>query len=53
VTVVDRKSGETVGEVSVGLEPEGMSVSPDSKVTVATSETTSMAHSSTTTRWNC
>ncbi len=28
----------------MGLEPEGMSVSPDSGVTVATSETTSMAH---------
>ena len=28
----------------VGVEPEGMGVSPDSKFTVATSESTSMAH---------
>jgi PQQ-dependent catabolism-associated beta-propeller protein len=28
----------------VGIEPEGMAVSPDNKITVATSEATSMAH---------
>ena len=28
----------------VGVEPEGMTVSPDDKFTVATSESTSMAH---------
>jgi PQQ-dependent catabolism-associated beta-propeller protein len=33
-----------LGEVPVGVEPEGMSVSPDNKYTVATSESTSMAH---------
>ena len=31
-------------EIPVGVEPEGMGVSPDSKYTVATSESTSMAH---------
>ncbi|MEM9591523.1 MAG: PQQ-dependent catabolism-associated beta-propeller protein, partial [Pseudomonadota bacterium] len=31
-------------EVPVGVEPEGMRVSPDGKVTVATSESSSMAH---------
>jgi len=30
--------------VPVGVEPEGMGVSPDGKILVATSETTSMAH---------
>ena len=33
-----------LAEVPVGVEPEGMTVSPDGKYTVATSESTSMAH---------
>jgi PQQ-dependent catabolism-associated beta-propeller protein len=33
-----------LGEVPVGVEPEGMNVSPDDKYTAATSESTSMAH---------
>ena len=44
VTVMDTKSGDVTAEIPVGVEPEGMGVSPDSKYTVATSESTSMAH---------
>ena len=33
-----------VTEIPVGTEPEGMGMSPDGKVMVATSETTNMAH---------
>ena len=41
---MDIKSGDILAEVPVGVEPEGMGVSPDGKFTVATSESTSMAH---------
>ena len=44
VTIMDIKSGDILAEVPVGVEPEGMGVSPDGKFTVATSESTSMAH---------
>ena len=44
VTIMDIKSGEVLGEVPVGVEPEGMTVSSDDQYTVATSESTSMAH---------
>ena len=43
-TVMDTKTGEVLGEIAVGVEPEGVGVSPDSKFTVVTSESTSMAH---------
>src|SRR4029079_14006410 len=33
-----------IGEVQVGVEPEGMAISPDGKILVNTSETTNMAH---------
>jgi PQQ-dependent catabolism-associated beta-propeller protein len=33
-----------LGEVQVGVEPEGMGLSPDGKILVNTSETTNMAH---------
>ena len=33
-----------LGEVAVGVEPEGMGLSPDGKILVNTSETTNMAH---------
>src|SRR5262249_3405676 len=33
-----------LGEVQVGVEPEGMGLSPDGKMLVSTSETTNMAH---------
>ena len=41
---MDIKSGDMLAEIPVGVEPEGMGVSPDCKFTVATSESTSMAH---------
>ena len=41
---MDIKSSDVLGEVPVGVEPDGMTVSPDNKYTVATSESTSMAH---------
>ncbi len=33
-----------IAEVPVGVEPEGMGISPDGKIVVNTSETTNMAH---------
>jgi PQQ-dependent catabolism-associated beta-propeller protein len=33
-----------LGEVQVGVEPEGMGLSPDGRILVNTSETTNMAH---------
>jgi len=33
-----------LAEIPVGVEPEGMGISPDGKVLVTTSETTNMAH---------
>ncbi len=33
-----------LGDVQVGVEPEGMGLSPDGKILVNTSETTNMAH---------
>jgi PQQ-dependent catabolism-associated beta-propeller protein len=44
VTVVDVDTGEKVTEIPVGVEPEGMGISPDGKILVNTSETTNMAH---------
>jgi len=44
VTVLDLTPGTTPTQIQVGVEPEGMAVSPDDKYLVATSETTSMAH---------
>src|SRR3546814_10498078 len=44
VTVIDLESGTAVAEIPVGVEPEGMGVSPDGKTIVNTSETTNMAH---------
>src|SRR6202042_238542 len=44
VTIIDMEKRTAVGQVSVGTEPEGMAVSPDSKTLVCTSETTSMVH---------
>jgi PQQ-dependent catabolism-associated beta-propeller protein len=41
---MDINSGRVLGTIAVGGEPEGMAVSPDDKYTVATSESTSMAH---------
>jgi PQQ-dependent catabolism-associated beta-propeller protein len=44
VTIIDVATRAATGEVSVGIEPEGMTVSPDAKVLICTSETTSMVH---------
>src|SRR5262249_38413511 len=43
-TIIDVERRLPLGEVQVGVEPEGMGLSPDGKVLVATSETTNMAH---------
>jgi PQQ-dependent catabolism-associated beta-propeller protein len=42
--VVDVESRRVIAQVDVGIEPEGMAVSPDGKVAITTSETTNMAH---------
>ena len=44
VTVLRLRQRQDLAEIPVGVEPEGMSVSPDDRITVATSEPTSMAH---------
>ena len=44
VSVIDLATRTNVGEIPVGIEPEGIAVSPDGKTIVCTSETTSMAH---------
>ncbi len=43
VTVLE-KDGTAKAEIQIGVEPEGMAVSPDDSIVVATSESTSMAH---------
>jgi PQQ-dependent catabolism-associated beta-propeller protein len=44
VTIVDIEKNKVLGEVPVGVEPEGMGISPDGKTIVNTSETTNMVH---------
>src|SRR5205085_5172657 len=44
VTLIDIDRGEVVTEIPVGVEPEGMGISPDGKYLINTSETTNMAH---------
>jgi PQQ-dependent catabolism-associated beta-propeller protein len=44
VTVINAADGSVRGEIQIGVEPEGMAVSPDDTIVVATSESTSMAH---------
>jgi YVTN family beta-propeller protein len=44
VTLIDVKKKEMIGDIPVGVEPEGMAISPDGKLLVNTSETTNMAH---------
>ena len=44
VTIIDIEKRARLGEVQVGVEPEGMGISPDGKILVNTSETTNMAH---------
>ena len=44
VTVVNTQTAQKIKEIPVGIEPEGVGVSPDGKWLVNTSETTNMAH---------
>ncbi len=44
MTAIDVATRKSVAEIPVGVEPEGMALSPDGKVLVNTSETTNMAH---------
>jgi PQQ-dependent catabolism-associated beta-propeller protein len=44
VTVIDIAKRTQAGDVQVGVEPEGMGISPDGKILINTSETTNMAH---------
>ncbi len=44
VSIVDIAERKIIGEIPVGIEPEGMGISPDGKWIVNTSETTNMAH---------
>ncbi|MGH7153957.1 MAG: PQQ-dependent catabolism-associated beta-propeller protein, partial [Acetobacteraceae bacterium] len=44
VTVWDINTGKKLATIQTGVEPEGMTVSPDGKLIVNTSETTNMAH---------
>ena len=44
VTIIDIASRKVAGQVDVGVEPEGMAVSPDGRWAVNTLETTNMAH---------
>ena len=36
--------GEIVAEIPVGIEPEGVGISPDGKLVLVTSESTNMVH---------
>ncbi len=42
--MIDIERRARLGDVQVGVEPEGMGISPDGKILVNTSETTNMAH---------
>jgi PQQ-dependent catabolism-associated beta-propeller protein len=44
VTIIDIQKRTRLGDIQVGVEPEGMTVSPDGKILINTSETTNMAH---------
>ena len=44
MTAIDLAQRKVVAEVPVGVEPEGVGVSPDGKTLIATSETSNMAH---------
>jgi PQQ-dependent catabolism-associated beta-propeller protein len=44
VTVIDLSTGQAIKTIPVGVEPEGIAVSPDGKWVVSTSETTNMVH---------
>jgi PQQ-dependent catabolism-associated beta-propeller protein len=44
VTIIDLEKRVRLGDIQVGVEPEGMAISPDGKILINTSETTNMAH---------
>src|SRR5207237_7474164 len=44
VTLIELERRARIGDVQVGVEPEGMAISPDGKILINTSETTNMAH---------
>ena len=44
MTIIDVEKRARLGEIQVGVEPEGMAISPDGKTLINTSETTNMAH---------
>ena len=43
-TVFNPVTGEQIAEIQVGLEPEGVAISPDGKYVIVTSESTNMLH---------
>ncbi|MBL4638293.1 MAG: PQQ-dependent catabolism-associated beta-propeller protein [Gammaproteobacteria bacterium] len=43
-TVLDPKTGKIIKEIRVGLEPEGVAVSPKGDIALVTSESTNMVH---------
>ena len=43
-SVYNPKTGELVAEIKVGLEPEGVAISPDGTRAIVTSESTNMLH---------
>jgi YVTN family beta-propeller protein len=43
-SVYDPKTGQLIAEIPVGLEPEGVAISPDGKQVIVTSESTNMLH---------
>src|SRR5207245_8689431 len=40
----DLEKRSRLGDIQVGAHPEGMTISPDGKILINTSETTNMAH---------
>jgi PQQ-dependent catabolism-associated beta-propeller protein len=44
VTVIDLEKRVRLGDIQVGVEPEGMAINPDGNILINTSETTNMAH---------
>ena len=43
-SVIDPASAKVIAEIPVGLEPEGVAISPDGKQVIVTSESTNMLH---------
>jgi YVTN family beta-propeller protein len=44
MTAIDLEQRKVIAEVPVGVEPEGVSISPDGMTLIATSETSNMTH---------